>query len=204
MENPTQPNETQQPPPAYPPYYEKPKRPFEKTPFLAGILSIVAGLGNVYNGLYLRGLAFALICFGLFLFAVTNDAPALIPFIIFFWLFNIIDAYRQAMIINFGPPTEELEKARTSEWQASGGLILGAAISVIGVLGFADYLIETFNLRFDIAEMLEDFWWIGFVLFGPWLVFKTIQERRNRNTDLDTEDDVSSALEEAADEAEAA
>ena len=47
--------------------------PYQKTPGLAGLLSsIIPGLGNVYNGLYLRGLALFMICTGLFTIMVGS------------------------------------------------------------------------------------------------------------------------------------
>ncbi len=202
MENQTpNPNERhpQPPPPVYPHPYEKPpQNPFEKTPFLAGILSIVPGLGNVYNGLYTRGLTFALICMGVFVIAILEEAPALIPFIMFFWLFNIIDAYRQAMLINYGSPAPELDAARRPEWQSSGGLILGVAVSLVGLYGLVTY----FFPRFDLSELLE-YWWVAFLVFGPWLIFKTLQERSQQDDGAETEEAEASASE-AADEVEAA
>jgi hypothetical protein len=176
MENQTpNPNERYpQPPPAmYPHAYEKPPHnPFEKTPFLAGILSVVPGLGNVYNGLYVRGLAFAFICIGLFLIAILEEAPPLIPFIIFFWLFNVIDAYRQATLINYGAASADLDPTRRPEWQSSGGMILGVALSLVGAYGLVTKLFP----RFDLSELFE-YWWVAFLIFGPWLIFKTLQER---------------------------
>jgi hypothetical protein len=179
MENqtPSPPERPQQPPPVYHRPYEKPpSNPFEKTPFLAGILSVVPGLGNIYNGLYLRGLAFALVCIGLFLIAILEEAPPLIPFILFFWLFNVIDAYRQAMLINYGAPTEELDPARRPEWQSSGGIILGVALSLVGAYGLITKLFPSF----DLSELLE-YWWVAFLVLGPWLIYKTIQERGRKD-----------------------
>jgi len=204
MENPTpnpNPNDRrpQQPPAVYPHPYEKPpQNPFEKTPILAGFLSIVPGLGNVYNGLYTRGLTFALICLGIFVVGIREEAPFLIPFILFFWLFNIIDAYRQAMLINYGASTVELDPARRPEWQSSGGLILGVAVSLVGLYGLVSY----FFPRFDLSELLR-YWWVAFLVFGPWLIFQTFRERGLQEGASETEAAPAPASEEA-DEVEAA
>ncbi len=67
---------------------------FAKNPLLAGFLSLFPGMGNVYNGLYLRGVTFFLIVGGL-IGAVESGAPEIFGFAIaFFWIFNVLDAYR--------------------------------------------------------------------------------------------------------------
>ena len=156
--------------------------PYEKTPILAGFLSIVPGLGNIYNGLYVRGLAFCLICSGTFVFGAAREIAVLIPFIIFFWLFNIIDAYRQAMLINYGyTEAPDLRSAQDSEWQTSGGLILGVAISLVGLYGLSSYLVDRYFPQLDLSELLIDYWWVAFVLCGPALIFKAVQELRAKD-----------------------
>lgn len=203
MENQTpNPNERlPQPPPMYPHSYEKPpQNPFEKTPILAGFLSILPGLGNVYNGLYSRGLAFALICLGMFVFAILEDIPPLIPFIMFVWLFNIIDAYRQAMLINYaGIAAPNLDATRRPEWQSSGGLILGVTVSLLGLFGLIRYLFPSFHF-----EELFHYWWVAFLILGPWLIFKTVQERGQRDAGAEESDQTETSAPEGADEVEAA
>src|SRR5215510_6401687 len=73
----------------------------QKNPGLAALLSFFPGMGNVYNGLYMRGVTFFLII--LSLIGIANRGHDLFGFAIaFFWIFNVIDAYRQATLINYG------------------------------------------------------------------------------------------------------
>jgi TM2 domain-containing membrane protein YozV len=72
-----------------------------KNPFLAALLSAFPGLGNIYNGLYLRGITFFLLIVSLI--GITMRGHDLFGMAIaFFWLFNVIDSYRQATLINYG------------------------------------------------------------------------------------------------------
>src|ERR1700759_4161627 len=73
-----------------------------KNPALAALLSLFPGMGNIYNGLYLRGMTFFIVVASL-IGLVVHGGHDLFGFAIaFFWLFNIIDAYRQATLINYG------------------------------------------------------------------------------------------------------
>jgi hypothetical protein len=145
---------------------------------LAGFLSLMPGLGNVYNGLYLRGITFFLIWGGIFALAIrsgnraSGDSQALaflIPGIIFFYLFNLFDAYRQATLINHGYATD-LGLSDSAKWsRPPGGLMLGIVILLIGVYG----LLEHF---FDIdLSILLDYWYFAFIAFGAWMI---LQARR--------------------------
>ncbi len=108
-----------------------------KVPMTASLLSVVPGLGNIYNGLYGRGIAFFLIQFSLLRLAVATqrdeDLALMIPSLIFFWLFNIFDAYRQALLINFGGGDRVGNTHRRSE---TGGLLFPGLVLVgIGTIG---------------------------------------------------------------------
>ncbi len=166
--------------PAYPPAARTAAQPtiqppqHARSPILAALFSLFPGLGNVYNGLYLRGVTFFLICFGLIGLASGTDEPEVVLLVfsvIFVWLFNIFDAYRQATLINFGYPTEvELPKRRTS--LGSGGLVAGSAVFLLGFYGF---LRETFNID---LTFLADHWYVLFMIFGGFLIAQTVMQRR--------------------------
>src|SRR6185436_17474568 len=92
-------------PPQAPPAATAPPAPLaardpihQKSPRLAVALSAFPGLGNVYNGLYLRGFVEFLIVAGLFNLVDRHDTPFLVMSLMFFWLFSILDAYRQAVL----------------------------------------------------------------------------------------------------------
>ena len=44
-----------------------------KNPIVAAILSLFPGVGNLYNGLYMRGLAFFLICTSMIILTATQE-----------------------------------------------------------------------------------------------------------------------------------
>ncbi|MEM7353548.1 MAG: hypothetical protein AAF657_22310 [Acidobacteriota bacterium] len=147
-----------------------------RNPLLAGFFSIFPGLGNVYNGLYLRGVTMFMIFFGLAGLAAGTEPPEaviLVFSVIFTWLFNIFDAYRQATLINFGytPDVQLPEKSRIPTW-GSGGMIAGVAVFVIGFYGFL-------RERFDIdLTVLLDYWYLIFMAFGAFLIAQTVMEKR--------------------------
>ena len=100
--------------PPFPPRLQH--NPLHKTPLLAAVLSVLPGLGNVYNGIYQRGIVFFGIWVALFALTVSSnggaDTAVLVPALVFFWFFNIFDAYRQATLINFGYATDNGAIAR--------------------------------------------------------------------------------------------
>jgi len=115
-EPPMEPQAPYNPPPVPPPFAggSAPSMPDprgyrrmpDKVPVTAALLSVVPGLGNIYNGLYARGLTFFFIEFSIIRMAAgvkqDENLAILIPSIFFFWLFNLFDAHRQAVIINLG------------------------------------------------------------------------------------------------------
>lgn len=182
--NPTPPEKQYTAPPPPPPR----RGPFERTPFLASILSIIPGLGNVYNGLYVRALTFAFIVFGLLAVAINvEEGPKLgfiVPAIVFFWFFNLIDAYRQAVLINYGyEPGRDLPENLATSVRGSGGLALGAVIFLLGFFGLVHHLFP----RIDFSVLFE-LWYIPFLLFGGWLLFQALQERRGRGAERSWEE----------------
>ena len=149
-----------------------------KVPITAALLSVAPGLGNIYNGLYSRGIAFFLIQFGLIRIAAGIDAESeedlalIIPSILFFWLFNIFDAYRQAVLINIGG--ERLSRKQLRRTEAGGFLLPGIILSVIGAIG-------AFDRYFDVnIWSLFDHWPILMLVAGVVLVSRSLNARSAR------------------------
>lgn len=153
-----------------------------KKPLLSAFLSAFPGLGNVYNGLYLRGLVFFMITFTLIGIVSSledgrgsDGAEAFFgPAIAFFWLFNIIDAYRQAVLINHGYQQDlgllDLPKRLRP---GQGGIAAGVILVLLGVYA----LLERFvNIDLD---WIFDLWPLLAVGLGVWLIWGTIRDRRN-------------------------
>ena len=163
-------------PPPTPPSLDPRIVPPQRNPFLAGVFSaILPGFGNVYNGLFTRGLLNFLIFVSIFFTAIqSNGGPELallMPAMLFTWLFGIVDAYRNAMLINLGATEMELQE-NLPDMKAGGGLAVGVALFLIGLYGFL-----TQALDFDLT-IIFDYWYLILMGFGGWLIFHGLQSRK--------------------------
>jgi Domain of unknown function (DUF5668) len=162
-------------PPAPAPAHALPPPLAIKKPALAAFLSMFPGLGNIYNGLYLRGLIFFLIFITMVGIVVKDgsNAPFFGPAIAFFLLFNIIDAYRQAVLINYGYQQDlgilDLPKRPRP---GQGGFAAGVILVLIGVYA----LLEQY-VRIDL-DWLFDLWPLLAIALGGWLIWGTVRDRK--------------------------
>ncbi len=144
-----------------------------KNPGLALVLSLFPGMGNVYNGLYTRGLTFFLVIACLIGIVSEGHHPLFGLGIAFFWLFNLIDAYRQATLINYGYAQDlgllDMPKVPRA---GQGGMIAGVLLSLVGVTALAD---RYFEIRLD---WIFDLWPFALVALGIWLIVSTVRDRR--------------------------
>ena len=139
------------------------------------ILALFPGLGHIYNGLYQRGIVLFLLAVGSIYLATEEGVMGMV--VAFVWLFNIIDAYRQATLIERGYATD-LGLQDTPKPPANGqlGLLAGAGLFIIGFLALLDY---TFG--FDIDRVWE-FWPLGLLAAGAWLMIGAYRQwLRNRD-----------------------
>lgn len=160
-----------------------------KSPFLAGLLSLMPGIGQIYVGYYALGfihiavfaMTIALLASGPASFAVSPFSPirlfypALSIFLGFFVIYNIVDAVQRATLYNLAVDgvqgielpdiNASLPKIRVSE----GG---GVALIAFGLLLLSNTL---FGLPLD---WLASWWPMGLVGMGVYLVVKARQERR--------------------------
>jgi hypothetical protein len=144
-----------------------------KHPALAAFLSIAPGLGNVYNGLYVRGVTFFLIILSLAAIADRRNNELFGFAAAFFWLFNVIDAYRQATLINYGYAQDlGLTDLPRHPRASQGGLAAGILLTLIGLIALADrYLSISLDWIFDL-------WPFALVAGGLWLIWAAIRDRR--------------------------
>ena len=146
--------------------------PRTKSPTLAGFLSMMPGLGQVYVGYYQRGFVHILVVASVIALIVNDALPALIPllglFLAFFWLYNIIDAGRRASLYNLALQGAD-PMALPDDFQmptTRGSVAGGGAIVAIGML----LLMHT---RFGMSlAWMRDWWPLAPVFFGVWLVVK--------------------------------
>lgn len=136
-----------------------------KSPALAGILSILPGLGQAYVGYYLAGFTNIMVVGALIALMNSGEVRGLEPFfglfLAFFWIFNILDAARRARLYNLHQLGERTQALPTDS-PLVGGVILS-------VLGLVLTLRITFNMDLD---FLEDYWPLFLLGLGVYMIVK--------------------------------
>jgi len=148
-----------------------------KSPVVATLLSLMPGLGQVYLGYYQVGFTNVLVVASLITLLawdVGRLTPLLAMFMAFFWLYNLVDAARRAVMLNqviTHLETPELPQGFTAaSFQARifGGLVLIAT----GILAIA-------HLRFGMSlAWLQNWWPVGLVIVGVYLVWRAVSDRK--------------------------
>jgi hypothetical protein len=174
--NPFTPSDEPAPPPAPAPALPAPLT--TKVPLLAGFLSFFPGLGNIYNGLYLRGLIFFLIFITMVGIVVRDgsNAPFFGPAIAFFLLFNVIDAYRQAVLINYGYQQDlgvlDLPKRPRP---GQGGMVAGIILVLVGTYALLEQYVDI-----DL-DWVFNLWPLFAIGLGAWLIWGTVRDRNKES-----------------------
>jgi uncharacterized membrane protein len=169
-------------PPRETPWQRKPAfldDPRYKSPALALFLSIVPGLGQVYLGYYRQGFINVVVVGTLISILAPGPrahwplTPLLVFFLVFYWLFNMVDALRRATFFNqaiSGVAAAELPREfRMPEPHGSlaGGILLMLAGVVIGTKTVFGYSLE----------WLRQWWPLAPILVGAYLVIQALRER---------------------------
>lgn len=138
------------------------------------ILALLPGLGHLYNGLYMRGIKFFLAALAAVYLATEVGLAGMA--VAFVWLFNMIDAYRQATLIERGhvPDLGVHDEAKVMPAGRSG-LFWGVGFFVVGFLLLLDH---TFGYDMD---RVWEFWPVGLLAIGAWLMIGAwLQWRRKQ------------------------
>lgn len=161
--------------PAAPGMWEPSRRqmfdPRRKSPFLAAALSVIPGIGQIYIGYYLRGIATAAV----FLIAVMITAevnsgvgPFFMLAAIFIWVFNLIDAGRMAALYNHAAAgSNAITMPADLKLPRLGGSIMGGLLLLLfGGIALSN---TAFGYSLDWLEQ----WWPAFPLgLGAWLLLR--------------------------------
>lgn len=150
-------------------FYDDPRR---KSPILALVLSLMPGLGQIYVGYYQQGFTNAVIVASLIALLNTNAVnggaePFFGLLLAFYWLYNVVDAWRRAVYYNnalagIAPGTLPTDfPAVTGRGSLAGGL----ALVVLGLVLLSNTL---FGLS---LAWLEQWWPVAFVAAGAWLMY---------------------------------
>jgi hypothetical protein len=167
--------------PAPPVAYAAPRIPPVKSPAVAGVLSILPGVGHVYLGLYTRAAVFFAVW--VLSMSIAGHAHGPVGVIVpFWWFFVLIDAVRQAQAINACCPPGGLSVTAPAQddfatVRAGGSLGLGVFLILIGAWFLLDRFV-TIDLSF-----LVDWWPLLLVLFGAWQVISYFKSREKPRAD---------------------
>jgi len=149
-----------------------PVAPTRRAPGLALVLSFFPGLGHLYLGLYQRAaVIFLSFAFSIWL-AEHSDLGIVIAFV---WFFAVIDAYRQAQILNMGLTVEPLMSTeRRVKATRRGSLGFGVFLLIVG-------LILLYNQFYPIDfSFLEDWWPLLLVVAGIYMVGAHFREKQRQ------------------------
>ena len=156
-------------------FFDDPRR---KSPVLALVLSGMPGLGQVYVGYYQQGFTNALIIASLIALLNTNAVngggePFFGLFLAFYWLYNIIDAWRRAVFYNnalagIAPGTLPTDFPAAT---GRGSLAGGAALVAVGVVLLSNTL---FGMS---LAWLEQWWPLAFIAVGVWLIYPNLTKK---------------------------
>ncbi len=155
-------------------YYRDPRL---KSPILAGLLSLMPGLGQAYLGFTRLAFIHGLAASTLVALMSTNRLGDLTPFVgflmFFFWLYNLVDAHRRAILVN-----DLVLRAEQPELPDNlGNLGRGAKIG-FGLAFLAFGSLSLLSTRFGVSfAWLERWWPAAFILLGLWLLVKAMKDR---------------------------
>ena len=156
-------------------YIDDPRR---KWPALALVLSLMPGVGQIYVGFYQQGFTNALIVASIITLlasgVVARAEPLFGMFLAFFWMYNVVDAWRRAVFYNnalagIGPATLPEDFTMSS---GRGSVAGGLAMIVVGGVLLSNTL---FGVPLD---WLERWWPVAFLVVGGWLLYPTLPNRR--------------------------
>ena len=142
-----------------------------RSPGLALVLSFFPGLGHLYLGLYQRGVAVFLAFAASIWLTERADLGILVPFV---WFFAVIDAYRQAHMMNVAQATgvAPVEAVAVPTGRRGGNLGFGVFLTALG-------LILLYNQFYPIDfTFLVDWWPLLLVGFGVYIIGKFAYEQK--------------------------
>jgi TM2 domain-containing membrane protein YozV len=146
-----------------------------KSPILAGLLSLLPGLGQIYVGYYLQGFVNVIVV-GATISLMQGRLGDLMPlaafFLVFYWLFNVIDASRRALFYNeVMAGTDPKEFPENFRMPGSQGTLVGGVVMI--VLGGVALSHTLFNIPLD---WLEDWWPVALVIGGVLLLLQSTRK----------------------------
>ncbi len=154
-----------------------------KSPALATLMSIMPGLGQIYVGYYQQGFFNIVVIAGIISLLANGDLiEGLIPFfglfLGFFWLFNMVDAYRKAVFYNQAlAGTSALDMPEGERFPSAHGSLFGGVVLVaVGGIALA-HTLWGFS-----THWIEHWWPIALILMGVYLLGQSfLNYKRQKN-----------------------
>jgi TM2 domain-containing membrane protein YozV len=160
-------------------FYDDPRR---KSPVLALVLSLMPGVGQIYVGYYQQGFTNAIVAASIITLLSTEMIPGAEPlfgiFLAFFWLYNVVDAWRRAVFYNnalagIGPAVLPDDFAVT---KGRGTLAGGIVLVIVGAVALSHTL---FGVP---LEWLDKWWPVAVIGMGAWLAYPSIAGKKKDDT----------------------
>jgi len=153
----------------------------KKSPGIAAILSICPGLGQVYVGYYTRGFAHVIVAATIMTILGSGGArhfePLFVFFLVFFWMYNMIDAGRRAALYNHAMDgMASVELPEDFKMPQMAGSILGGAILIVASVIALSY--SAFGMS---LEWVQHWWPLAPLAVGLYLVVAGARDRANRS-----------------------
>ena len=155
--------------------------PRKKSPFIAGLFSVIPGLGQIYVGYYQRGFIHVVVAgtvLSLLVAMGENQSFALMPmgviFLIFFELYNIIDAGRRAALYNLSlDGVEQVDLPDDLSKATLGGTFPGGVVLVVfGVIALS-------HTAFGMSLIWVENWWpLAPIALGVYLFYQAYEEKK--------------------------
>jgi hypothetical protein len=146
-----------------------------KSPFLAAVLSVFPGVGQLYIGYYVRGFVIAAVFLLVAVVAAGSREPVgpmLAITAVFLWIFNLIDAGRMAALYNHAAAgADVVELPDDFKVPRMGGSIIGGGFLLLfGGIALSNTL---FGLSLDWLEA----WWPVFPFaMGAYLFIRGVMD----------------------------
>ncbi len=159
-------------------FYDDPRR---KSPVLALVLSLMPGVGQIYVGYYQQGFTNAIVVASIITLLSTEmirgAEPLFAIFLGFFWLYNIVDAWRRAVFYNnalagIGPADLPDDFAVT---KGRGTLAGGIVLAIVGAIALSHTL---FGVP---LEWLDKWWPVAVIGMGAWLAYPSIAGKKKKD-----------------------
>lgn len=146
----------------------------EKNPSLAAFLAIFPGMGAIYNGNIIKGIAYMVIFAVLIVLTDHAHDPDAVVFglmIAGFFIFQVLDSYNEACRINRRPAGDE---------NSSGGkedLSLFGAITVLAI----GIVFQLANLDLLTYRQVTRLWPLVLIVFGIKIVTNYFKREESKN-----------------------